>query len=316
MEPWSSFWQQGHSTTFGPFFSDGYEGAVKNWWLQILEPFRPSADLLDIGCGNGALVIPTLDVLKHGSYRGIDLADVKFSVPATKLRQANPNFDAKLLSKVPAESLPFEDNSFDLASSIYGIEYSDIDQSTREIYRVLRVNGQFQALIHATESVITEMTTRALGEYDDEDMAKILESLNTIDGELNRLKSPAGLKSSADAEAARESLNTLAHKHMSDLDPKTGNAIMVQFVGDSLKYFKILKQPRDVRADYLSGLEREFAASRERYTAMAKAAKSADEIDAIVVSLNTIGFKTATAERFYSDSEKKELAAWHICAVK
>ena len=71
-----------------------------------------------------------------------------------------------------------------------------------------------------------------------------------------------------------------------------------------------------MRADYLSGLEREFAASRERYTAMAKAAKSADEIDAIVASLNTIGFKTATAERFYSDSEQKELAAWHICAVK
>ena len=316
MEPWSSFWQQGHSTTFGAFFSDGYEGAVKNWWLQILEPFRPSADLLDIGCGNGALVIPTLEILKSGTYRGIDLADVKFSVPATKLRKANPDFDAKLLSKVPAESLPFDDHSFDLASSIYGVEYSDIDQSTREIYRVLRVSGQFQALIHATESVITEMTTRALSEYKDEDMAKIIESLNTIDGELNRLKSPADLKSSADAEAARESLNALAHKHMSDLDPKTGNAIMVQFVGDSLKYFKILKQSQDVRADYLSGLEREFAASRERYTAMAQAAKSADEIDAIVASLNTIGFKKATAERFYSDSEQKELAAWHICAIK
>ena len=130
------------------------------------------------------------------------------------------------------------------------------------------------------------------------------------------MKSPAGLKSSLDAEEARERLNALAHKHMSDLDPKTGNAIMVQFVGDSLKYFKILKQSQEVRADYLSGLEREFAASRERYTAMAQAAKSTEEIDAVVESLKTIGFKTAASERFYSDLEQKELAAWHVCATK
>ena len=316
MNPWTSFWQQGHSTTFGPFFSGGYEGAVKNWWLKTLESQNTTADLLDIGCGNGALVIPTLGVLKSGSYCGIDLADVKLSAPAAKLAQANPNFSAKLLSKVPAESLPFDDNSFDLASSIYGVEYSNMDQATREIYRVLRVNGQFHALMHSTESVITEMTARALREYKDEDMAKILESLNTIDGELNRLKSPVGLKSSLDAEAARERLNALAHKHMSNLDPKTGNAIMVQFVGDSLKYFKILKQSQEVRADYLNGLQREFAASRERYTAMAQAAKSTEEIYAVVESLKTIGFKTAAAERFYSDLEQKELAAWQVCATK
>jgi hypothetical protein len=91
---------------------------------------------------------------------------------------------------------------------------------------------------------------------------------------------------------------------------------MVQFVGDSLKYFKILKQSQEVRADYLSGLETEFAASRERYTAMAQAAKSTEEIDAVVESLKTIGFKTAAAERFYSDLEQKEVAAWHVCATK
>ena len=316
MEPWSSFWQQGHSTTFGHFFRGGYEGAVKDWWVALLEPYSPSADILDIGCGNGALVIPTLEVLSRGSYSGVDLAKVEFSAPAKAKRNANPGFDAELFGQTPAESLPFEDNSFDLASSIYGIEYSDITQSTAEIYRVLRKQGKFQALMHASESVITEMTARALGEYRDEDMAKIMDSLTTIDKELNRLKEPARLKSSRKAEDARENLNKLANKYMSNLDPKTGNAIMVQFAGDALKYFKILKQSDDVRSDYLRGLESEFAASRERYIAMANAAMSANQMDGIVKSLKDLGFKSVTADLFYSDSENKELAAWNICALK
>ena len=281
-----------------------------------MEPYSPSADILDIGCGNGALVIPTLEVLRAGSYSGVDLAKVEFSAPAKAKRNSNPNFDAELFGQTPAESLPFEDDSFDLASSIYGIEYSDITQSTAEIYRVLRKQGKFQALMHASESVITDMTARALGEYRDEDMAKIMDSLSSIDNELNRLKDLARLKSSAKAEEARENLNKFASQYMSNLDPKTGNAIMVQFVGDALKYFKILKQSAQVRSDYLQGLESEFAASRERYIAMANAAKSANQMDGIVKSLKNLGFKNVTADLFYSDSENKELAAWNICALK
>ena len=37
---------------------------------------------------------------------------------------------------------------------------------------------------------------------------------------------------------------------------------MVQFVGDSLKFFKILRHSEAVRRDYLDGLESEFDASR------------------------------------------------------
>ena len=170
--------------------------------------------------------------------------------------------------------------------------------------------------MHASESVITDMTARALGEYRDEDMAKIMDSLISIDNELNRLKDLARLKSSTKAEEARENLNKFASQYMSNLDPKTGNAIMVQFVGDALKYFKILKQSAQVRSDYLQCLESEFAASRERYIAMANAAKSANQMDGIVKSLKNLGFKNVTADLFYSDSENKELAAWNICALK
>ena len=31
MEEWSRFWRQGHTTTFGDYFDNGYAGPVKAW---------------------------------------------------------------------------------------------------------------------------------------------------------------------------------------------------------------------------------------------------------------------------------------------
>ncbi|MEC7955901.1 MAG: hypothetical protein VX158_01650, partial [Pseudomonadota bacterium] len=61
MEPWTSFWQHGHSTTFGAFFRNGYDGAIKHWWQHIIAGLPPHADILDVGCGNAALLIELLD---------------------------------------------------------------------------------------------------------------------------------------------------------------------------------------------------------------------------------------------------------------
>ena len=71
MEPWSSFWQQGHSTTFGHFFRGGYEGAVKDWWVALLEPYSPSADILDI-----ILIVNHILNVQSLSNLGEYLADV------------------------------------------------------------------------------------------------------------------------------------------------------------------------------------------------------------------------------------------------
>ena len=37
MNPWSVFWRQGHSTTFGDYFKQGYDGAVASWWSGHVE---------------------------------------------------------------------------------------------------------------------------------------------------------------------------------------------------------------------------------------------------------------------------------------
>ena len=316
MEPWTSFWEHGHSTTFGAFFKDGYDGAIKYWWHQILTSVPQPVDVLDIGCGNGALLLDLLEKRITGSYTGVDLASVKLSDVAKQKLNVNNTLKAQLKPKTDAEQLPFESETLDLTVSVFGIEYSDLEKSLPEAIRVLKPGGAFHALMHADESVISSMSARALSEFQDDDMASIVTNLNTIDQQLNELRVPAKLKTSREAEAARTNLNALAQKYMSNLDPETGNAIMVQFVGDALKYFKMIKQSDVVRKKYIDGLSAEFAASRQRYHAMAAAAQNEADVHSIQTLLQTQPCASVRVEKFFADPDQKELAGWHISACK
>jgi ubiquinone/menaquinone biosynthesis C-methylase UbiE len=316
MEPWTSFWQHGHSTTFGAFFKDGYDGAIKHWWRQTIAELPPYADILDIGCGNAALLIELLDSKQHGTYTGVDLAGVTINEVAKKKLEQSTGLRAELKSHTNAENLPLESESIDLAASVFGIEYSDLKKSLPEALRVLKPNGLFHALIHAADSVISTMSARALSEFQDADMHKIVANIRVINQEIDELRLPARLKQSQIAENARAELNDLAQKYMSDLHPDTGNAIMVQFVGDALKYFKILNQSDTVRSKYIDGLESEFRASRRRYAAMAEAAKSEADIVEIESLLQQQKCAGINIEKFFADKDRKELGGWHISVRK
>ena len=316
MEPWTSFWDHGHSTTFGAFFKDGYDGAIKSWWQQILRQTTPPTDVLDIGCGNAALLIELLEQQISGTYTGVDLAGVRLNEVAKQKLKQSTGLNAQLKPHTNAEALPLDSASIDLAASVFGIEYSDLQKSLPEAIRVLRPNGVFHALVHADESVISTMSARALSEFQDADMSAIVANLRVIDQQLNELRLPPRLKQSQSAEAARMQLNGLAQKYMSNLNPDTGNAIMVQFVGDALKYFKMLKQSDTIRGQYIDGIEAEFQASRQRYTAMAAAAQSETDIAEIQKLLQQQNCAAVTVEKFFADEDQKELGGWHISVSK
>ena len=129
MEPWTSFWEHGHSTTFGAFFKDGYDGAIKSWWQQILRQTTPPTDVLDIGCGNAALLIELLEQQISGSYTGVDLAGVRLNEVAKQKLKQSTGLNAQLKPHTNAEELPLESESIDLAASVFGIEYSDLQGS-------------------------------------------------------------------------------------------------------------------------------------------------------------------------------------------
>jgi 2-polyprenyl-3-methyl-5-hydroxy-6-metoxy-1,4-benzoquinol methylase len=100
---------------------------------ELLDRAAP-ATILDVGCGEGVLVEQWADRPNVERIVGIDLEDE--GLQAEWAKRQRPNVEYRVM---PAENLPFESGSFDLASAIEVLEHvPDPEHTVEEMARVAR----------------------------------------------------------------------------------------------------------------------------------------------------------------------------------
>jgi 2-polyprenyl-3-methyl-5-hydroxy-6-metoxy-1,4-benzoquinol methylase len=100
---------------------------------ELLDRAAP-ATILDVGCGEGVLVEQWADRPNVERIVGIDLEDE--GLQAEWAKRQRPNVEYRVM---PAENLPFENGSFDLASAIEVLEHvPDPEHTVEEMARVAR----------------------------------------------------------------------------------------------------------------------------------------------------------------------------------
>ena len=313
MNPWTSFWRQGHSTAFGDSSEKAYDGAIRNWWLGILRANPAASTILEIACGNTSLLPGMIESHVGQVYIGVDVAEVTLSRAAQDLITTAECPSVELLSETPAENLPVLANNVDLAASVFGIEYSDENKSFAEVLRVLNPGSAFFGLLHHSASPISDITRRSLGEYDDEVMAIAIEALQTVDRALERCgNNPAQLKNDADAEAARMKINELAKRFLSD-DATETNSKMFDFMKGVLFYFRILRNSASERRKVIDHLFTEYHASRERAEQMLSVGRDELQMAELVVELKALGFGNC---KFSPVSANNSVLAWQLQCEK
>ena len=310
MEAWGNFWQKGHSTTFGEYYADGYtNGYIADWWKQILGSYAgDKLQILEVGCGNASLLPATLDLGINGNYLGVDAADVKLSSAVEK--RLNEKISVSLTGNTKIEDYQ-PDDKFNLIASVYGVEYSNLSLSLPLIKNMLKPDGRVNFLMHHSESVITQMSQKALGEFDFELMKSVINNLKIINSELNKLhgKLPK-LQKSKVAETARENVNTALGSIMNK-PPSSRNPILVDFSVATLGFFKIIQQSKSDRKDYLDSILPDFYSSKERFSQMVNVARDEQEIKTFKKNMVDAGFSEVIIESM--DKDEKPVA-WKITA--
>jgi len=312
MNPWSLFWRQGHSTTFGDYFKQGYEGAVADWWQSELANLSENPVVMEVGCGNCSLLPAMIKSGLNGKYIGVDIAKIGLSA-VSEQGLSESGIEVLVHSETPAEQVPEPDGSVALLASVFGIEYSDFDRSLPEVFRLLETGGRFRALLHHDDSVVTSMSRRAISEYSDYDLNKVIDALNTISTERDRSPSIADLQTNPRAEKSRKRINLMAEKYLSDRNPNTANATMFEFMTDALKFFKLMGTKSQDRRQFISSLAEEHKASHERFNQMVSVALNASDIENLQVKLRELGFSEVKAEAIYTNSD---ILAWQLNAEK
>ncbi len=313
MEEWSRFWRQGHTTTFGDYFSNGYAGPVKDWLDSISEPMlhdRESLNVVELCCGNGSLLPFLLSLDVPFKYSGFDAADVELPDilrdPVSRARGG-----IALVGNTPVENLP--DNVQDISTclSIYGMEYSDLNRTLAGVLQRMTRAGQLFALLHHHDSVVAQMSARAVSEYDEKDIAAIRNALTTINDTFLKLSDVEALKLDADAEEARKLINGMGNKYVRGATLETGNAFMADHVLAALRFFKLLGQTHEMRTHFIAELESEASAAKIRHQQMLSVASTSAEMEDLVTQMRKMGWRDLQHTEL---QHKGDIIGWTLTA--
>jgi len=308
---WSDFWRSGHTTTFGAYYEKGYEGSIGEWWQRVLSGMEEGQTLLDVGCGNTALLTNLLQDGKALKYIGLDVADIQInSIAQDLLWQAV--YPPEILSGTAAEEIPLASAQVDQVVSIFGLEYSDLSRSVPELFRILKAGGGISFLLHHSASIVTQMSKKAVDEYIEADINQAIQSLQVIE-DVQRNKGKAALKESPEAEEARGQINQLASRYLSDTNPATANATMFEFMTQVLKYFRIINQDQKQRQIFIDDLGREFVSYRLRFEEMVSVAKDEAGISQFQALFQQVGLEMLECKEIY---DEKGLLAWSVTGKK
>lgn len=113
-------------------------------------------DVLDIGCGNGALLNALSD--RIGSGVGVD----ESASILEQARKRNSEISNLKFERIGGPVLPFDDNSFDVVISLMSFRYLDWDPLLHEIKRVTRPGGKFLIIDMVTVPVAAREYPRLL----------------------------------------------------------------------------------------------------------------------------------------------------------
>jgi demethylmenaquinone methyltransferase/2-methoxy-6-polyprenyl-1,4-benzoquinol methylase len=119
------------------------------WWNRTAHIFQhilgnPQASILDLCCGTGDM---TFALYRQGGTPKPHMVGADFSV--AMLDRARVKGEGKPIEWVEADALhmPFANEHFDLVTSAFGFRnLANYDAGLREIYRVLRPNGEIGIL--------------------------------------------------------------------------------------------------------------------------------------------------------------------------
>jgi ubiquinone/menaquinone biosynthesis C-methylase UbiE len=106
--------------------------------------YRKSSRILELGCGDGSLWANNMDRIPDGF--DITLTDFSEGMLMDAKKKLEPQIDKFKFKLVDAETIPFEDESFDAVIANHMLYHvQDIEKVFSEIKRVLKKGGYFYA---------------------------------------------------------------------------------------------------------------------------------------------------------------------------
>lgn len=308
-EKWSSFWRKGTVTTFTGRFQSSYDETIESFWKPIFQSAPDPAKIIDLGTGNGGIALSAIRFAESEDRRfhvvGVDSSAIR---PLEDVKEPNArsylsNIDFK--ANTPIEATGFPDETFDLAMSQFGVEYADPAGSSKEIYRVLKTQARFAAMMHRADSAIVLQARDGIAQLDACRASGLHEPVEALIRRLQRTRKrkidPQRDQTAIKLrEAVNERTNFLRARSRLHGDP----AQIRFFTEETMAVFGSRTTGWDIKQKlrYLHSVRDETEHYGERMADLIAAALQPSAIEQFVGLLRQSGFEAIESAPFFSRS--------------
>ena len=162
--PWTHYWATGALHSCSNAFDRNYDDEVRNFWADFFGQLKEGARVLDIGTGNGAVAFLARDVGERlgrtFQIEGIDAAIIDPAAAASRF--GLPLGNLVLRGLIRSEKTDYPSQYFAAVSSQFAIEYTNVDESLKEMARILKPGGVAGFVMHHSESQALQTTLAEL----------------------------------------------------------------------------------------------------------------------------------------------------------
>ncbi len=263
---WSDYWRTSQSNDCASDFPDDARQSIAGKWRDTFSGLERGDSILDVATGNGALIALLAEVATPElalSVTGVDLAQID--------PQANAGFsgaagiaELSFRGGTDAADLPFDDQSFTLVVSQFGLEYADFEKAIGEACRV--ANGRVKLLIHAADGAIVRQNGLIPGQVE-----WLRKELGLFDAAREQVAAPTGV--TRDRLAG---ISAAIRKKCAALENPDFLYSSSQYMGQLLGQSAAMGKKQAVR--YIDAMEAQIVGNSKRMQALAGAARSEDDL--------------------------------------
>ena len=283
---WTHYWQSDRLASCGGAGERQYQIAIVRHWHRVFARLETPPRLLDLCCGNGALAILAgrYYLERRGIAAAIDAVDRARIDPERWLTQQRTWIrQIRFHGAMAAESLTFPNATFTAIIGQYALEYTDIDRTLAECVRVLTPDGQLAFVIHAREGCVV---ARALAQQAEIATIRALDYFSLAQKLAQAIASGSGDTALKLAFEARcDALRALETR---SLEPGMYQNIL-GVIQHALAHLSDC--PLALVRDKITEVEQGLNYHALRTEALARAARTADEIRQQLSPLGRLGFR-------------------------
>ena len=268
--------------------------------------------VLDVACGNGAVTRFALEAKDR--CRGWAPAVVGIDASCAALKDLKARFPPVTVVASDAKQMPFADQSFDLVTSQFGLEYAGIEASVGEAARLVAGGGTLAAVMHLKGGAIYRECAANL------QAILAVQSSGILSAARELFKAGAvsltGRVSTLDQQR-REAKLAKAAKEVERVLRRHGDRV----AGGTVRRLQqdIARMSGRVGAydpaeltQWIDGTARELRAYAGRMSSMLAAAIDEHTMDAAVNRITASGLSMRIREKLHMGAAKSEPAAWAL----